>query len=82
MASILLSFSFDLHSTVLSYTQMENSLSAIQIFCRASRGHRFASMRAELWYVFHVRVSFNDYTLRFVGDAAHVLDCIACFYRQ
>jgi hypothetical protein len=55
---------------------------AIKIFSRSALGFRFAALAPELWYVFGVRVSFNNYMLRFVGAPDDVMDCIACFYSQ
>ena len=53
---------------------------AINIFSRAACGHAFVSMAAELWYIYHVRISFNDYCLRFVGSHDDVMAAVACFY--
>jgi len=52
---------------------------AINIFSRSALGFRFASLAPDLWYVFHVRVSFHDYCLRFVGAPDDIYDAIACF---
>ncbi len=53
---------------------------AINIMSRAALGFSFASHAAEFWYVYHVRVSYSNYIMRFVGMADDVMDCIACFY--
>jgi len=54
---------------------------AINIFSRAALGFSFSSHAAELWYVFHVRVSYSAYILRFVGSHDDVMDCLSCFYK-